>query len=74
MDIDLLFFVGVAIVLIGLPTFVNAFSERRPPRLAALLFALGGGLIYYAMSVKPEFYTFDSIPTVFVSTMARYLP
>ena len=74
MDFDLIFFSGIAICLIALPVFVNAYSESRPPRLAAVMVALGGGMIVWAMASRPGGYALESIPDLFIATAARYLP
>ncbi len=61
---DFLFVLGLVFGVLALPSLISAFSEGRPPRLAALMFIFCGVLLVAAISQKPGGYSFDEIPGV----------
>jgi len=73
MDYDLIFVVGVGIIAFGIPAFVSAYSDRRWPTSAIVMFVLGGLSVGYAMQENPDVYTFDTLPDTIVSVIGRYL-
>jgi hypothetical protein len=73
MDADLLFVVGLVIAGFSFPSIVGAFSEGRPPRTAAILIMIGGGMIALAIYERPNAYTFATIPDAFVRVVGRYI-
>ncbi len=73
MDADLFFVLGLLVVGFCIPAIIAAFSEGRPPRAAAIMVLIGGGLIAIAVFNKPEGYAFADIPDVFVAVVGRYL-
>ncbi|MGC1506013.1 MAG: hypothetical protein WA782_17975 [Sulfitobacter sp.] len=74
MDPDLALSLGMLIAAFSVPSILSALTDRRAPRASALTVLLGGALILYAMQAKPGGYTFEQIPDVFVSVIARYMP
>ncbi len=74
MDPDLALSLGLVIAAFSVPSILSALSDSRAPRASALTVLIGGGLILYAMQTKPQGYTLDQVPDIFVSVAARYLP
>lgn len=73
MDPDLFFVVGILTLLFSIPSILAAFTDGRPPRAAAIMIMIGGGLIGLALYQRPNTYTFETIPEVFFTVVARYL-
>jgi len=73
MNPDVLFVVGVIAAVMAFPAFVSAYSESRTPRGAILLAVVGGGLIFWAISLAPAGYTLEEIPDVFVRVIGRLM-
>ena len=73
MDPDLALVLGLVLGVISIPSILSAFSEGRPPRVAAIAAIMSGGLIVWALSRKPGGYTINDIPDVLVGVVARYL-
>lgn len=71
MSNDFLLVLGVILFALGIPSLINAFSESRPPRLAIILFVIGGGLISWAAYNQPGGYTIEEMPDVFVRVFAQ---
>jgi hypothetical protein len=74
MDPDLALSLGLVIAAFSIPSILSALSDSRAPRASALTILIGGGLVLYAMQAKPQGYSLDQVPDVFVSVVARYLP
>ncbi|SEL19111.1 hypothetical protein [Pacificibacter marinus] len=72
MDTDLFLVIGVALLVLALPTMIGAFSESRPPRVAAVLVVIGGGMIVWAVTQKTGGYAWDDIPQALVRVIGRY--
>jgi hypothetical protein len=73
MTADLYLVIGVILVAFTIPAIISAFSESRPPRTAAVLVLIGGGLIVLAVYQTPGGYRIEDIPEVFVRVAGRYL-
>lgn len=73
MDTDLYFVIGLVILAFSIPAMLSAFSDGRPPRAAAILLLIGGGLVAYAVHERPDAYTVAAIPDAFVRVVARIL-
>ncbi|QFT58660.1 hypothetical protein FIU94_07465 [Sulfitobacter sp. THAF37] len=74
MDPDLALVLGIVIAALSIPSILSALSDRRAPRASALTILIGGGLILYALQSKPQGYTLNQVPDVFVNVVARYMP
>jgi hypothetical protein len=72
LDNDLILVLGIVIFAFSIPSVIAAFSESRPPRLAAILFVIGGGMIAYAISKTPGGIGFGDIPQVFARVIGRF--
>jgi hypothetical protein len=73
MDPDLLFVIGVVTLLFSVPSILGAFTDGRPPRAAAILIMVGGGLLGLAIYQRPGVYTFETVPDVFYTVIGRYI-
>jgi hypothetical protein len=73
MDPDLYFVLGIIIGAFAIPAILSAFSEGRPPRAAAILIMIGGGLVALAMYSNPLGYTIEGVPDVFVRVVGKYI-
>jgi len=73
LDSDLYLVIGIVVSAFAIPSVISAFSESRPPRVAALAVAVGGGLILLALWSKPGGYSPGQIPEVFARVLARIL-
>ena len=73
MDPDLLFVIGTITLLFSIPSILGAFTDGRPPRAAAIMIMIGGGLIGLAIYQRPGAYTFETVPDVFYAVIDRYI-
>uniref|UniRef100_UPI0040485757 hypothetical protein n=1 Tax=Yoonia sp. TaxID=2212373 RepID=UPI0040485757 len=73
MDFDLIFVLGSVITAFSVPAIVSAFSDGRTPRYPALIILIGIVMIGYAVNERPNSYTIQTIPDVFVSVIGRYI-
>jgi hypothetical protein len=72
LDTDLLFIVGLVVLVLSFPVIVGAYSEGRPPRTAAIMILIGGGLVAIAVWQRPGTYTLEGIPDTFVRVVGHY--
>lgn len=70
-DGDLVIFAGFLIAALAIPSGIAALRDGRPPRTAALLVILGGGLVVYVLWSNPGVYTASELPKVFSRVLAR---
>jgi hypothetical protein len=73
MDPDLLFVIGIITLLFSIPSILGAFTDGRPPRAAAIMIMIGGGLLGLAIYQRPGFYSFETVPDVFYAVIDRYI-
>jgi hypothetical protein len=73
MRFDLFLVLGLAIIIISIPSIISAISERRSPRLIAIVLLIGGGLVGYAVTQKPGGYTLQEVPDAFLRVVAYFL-
>ncbi|MDQ2089787.1 hypothetical protein [Marimonas arenosa] len=73
MDSDLALVVGLVVAVFSVPAVISALSERRAPRVAAIVLIVGGGLVAWSVSQKPGGYTLGEIPDVIVRVVGRYV-
>jgi hypothetical protein len=72
MDTDLFLVIGAAVLVLALPALIGAFSEGRPPRAAAILVLIGGGLVVLAVTQNPGGYSVDEVPQALIRIIGRY--
>ena len=73
MDFDLIFVVGVALIAFAIPSLVSAFSDRRWPKVAALMVLIGGMAIAYASQENPGAYSFETLDDVIVRVIGSFV-
>ncbi len=73
LDTDLFFVIGLVILVFSFPVIIGALTEGRPPRTAAIMVMIGGGLVALAVYQKPNTYTLDTIPDAFVRVVGHYM-
>jgi hypothetical protein len=71
MDSDVLLVVGVTFAFLGFPTFVNAYSQSRFPKLAVILFAIGAALIFVANDRRMGGYEVADLPGAFARVFSQ---
>jgi len=74
MNSDLILVTGIVLAVLSVPSMLSAISDSRPPRVAALVAVLAGGLIVWAVQSRPGGYTLNDIPRAFVRVVAEFLP
>lgn len=72
-DSDLIFLIGLVLGVFAIPSIVSAFSDRRAPRVAALVLITGGVMVVWAIQSKPGGYRIEEIPDVVVRVVARFI-
>lgn len=72
MDTDLFLVLGVGISILAMPALIGAFSESRPPRAAAIMVMIGGGLIVLAVTQHPGGYALTEVPDALTRVIGRY--
>ena len=73
MDPDLMFVIGLVVLVFAIPPVFGAISDGRAPRTAAILVMIGGGLLALAIYQNPSGYTVAGIPDVFIAVVGRYV-
>ena len=73
MDSDLLLVAGILVALFALTSALRAWSDGEPPRLAALAFLAGGGMVLWALTQGTDGYTLSEVPRAFVRVLARII-
>ena len=72
MDTDLMMVIGVSLGVLAIPALLSAYSEGRPPRLAAIVVLIAGTLIVVALNQKPSGYTVREIFQAFGTVFAGF--
>ena len=73
MDHDLALVIGLVVAVFSIPSIVSSFSERRPPRVAALAVLVGLGLVVWSVTQKPGGYKINEIPGIMIDVVGRYV-
>ncbi|KAA0917572.1 hypothetical protein [Aquicoccus porphyridii] len=73
MNYDLALTIGLLIGVFSIPAMVSALSDRRSPRVAAIVMIVAGGLVVYAVTQKPGGYRIDEIPDAIINVIARFI-
>ena len=72
MDTDLLFILGLALMVLMIPAIFSALMDARAPRTPAFLAIIGGLMIGYAVLQKPNSYGFNNIDDTLKRVISRY--
>jgi formate-dependent nitrite reductase membrane component NrfD len=70
-DNDVLLVIGVIFLGFSFPALLAAFSESRPPRMAAILFVIGGALIATVAVRSPGGISLQDVPHAFATVIGR---
>jgi formate-dependent nitrite reductase membrane component NrfD len=71
MDSDLMLVIGIILAVLVIPSLLNAFTEGRAPRMAAIVVLISGTLITVAVTQRGGGYTLDEVPAVFGRVFSR---
>ncbi len=74
MDTDLVFILGVLMVLFSIPAAMSAYSDGRLPIAPAATVVIACAMMLYAHWAHPGGYALGDIPEVFFTVIGRYLP
>lgn len=73
MTYDTLFVVGLLILLFSVPAIIGAVRRGDAPRIPALMFLIGGGLLAVAIGAKPNGYSIEGIPQLVDSVITHWI-
>ncbi len=62
MTSDLLYVLGVLLVVLAIPALATAYADRRPPLVSLIVMVLGFGLIGWIYSTDPTTYALPQLP------------
>ncbi len=68
---DLILVLGIVLGVFSVPAIISAVSDRRPPRVAAVVLIVAGCLVVWAIQEKPGGYSLRDVPNAFVSVIAQ---
>ncbi|PVA09869.1 hypothetical protein DC366_12210 [Pelagivirga sediminicola] len=68
---DLILVIGIVLGVFSVPSIISALSDRRPPRVAALVLIASGCLIVWAIQKKPSGYALRDVPNAFVRVIGQ---
>ncbi len=68
---DLILVIGIVLGVFSVPAIVSAISDRRPPRVAALVLIAAGCLVVWAVQKKPGGYSMGDVPHAFVRVIGQ---
>jgi predicted membrane channel-forming protein YqfA (hemolysin III family) len=72
MNSDLILVIGVVLAIFSIPAIISALSDRRPPRVAALVLIAAGCLVVWALQKKPSGYSLTDVPHAFVRVVGQF--
>jgi hypothetical protein len=70
---DLILVIGIVLGIFSVPAIVSAISDRRPPRVAALVLIAAGCLVVWAIQKKPGGYSLNDVPATFVRVVGQVI-
>ncbi|MFD0860345.1 hypothetical protein [Roseovarius aquimarinus] len=73
MNSDQILVLGVVLGVFSIPAIVSAISDRRTPRVAALVLIGAGCLVIWAITSKPTGYSITDVPKAFVRVVGGLL-
>jgi hypothetical protein len=73
LQFDLFLIGGLVIFVLALPAIASAVTDRRSPRVAAVVLILAGGMIAYAVAMKPGGYSISDVPDAAMRVVAYFI-
>ena len=73
MNSDLMLVTGLVIGVLVIPALLNAWTEGRAPRAAAIMVMIAIGLVVGAVRMHPGGYTLADVPDVFFRVLGRLI-
>lgn len=70
---DVYFVIGIFVLVLAIPSILNAILDGHAPRFAAIIVLIGGGLVFIAVNGKPGGYSIEQIPDVIVRVVGRVI-
>jgi len=64
---------GLVLTVLAVPSILSAYREGRAPRLGAMFFIGGGGMVVHAANSKPSGYTLEELPRIFSQVLGVYI-
>lgn len=74
MDTDLILVIGLAVLMLSIPSAISAIAENRGPWVAMLIVIIGGALVGWAWVNHPGGYTLSEVPHSIFRVLARIIP
>lgn len=65
--------VGLIVGVLTIPALLNAWTESRPPRAAAIMVMIAIGLVVAAVRMNPGGYALADLPDVFFRVLGRLI-
>ncbi|PID36448.1 MAG: hypothetical protein CR993_05115 [Rhodobacterales bacterium] len=73
MQYDLFLTIGIIVLALAIPPVFSAVVDGQPPRVAAIMFLIGGALIAFAVTQSPSGYTLQDVPNAIIRVIGHYL-
>ncbi|WP_323038400.1 hypothetical protein [Gemmobacter sp.] len=73
MNSDLMLVVGLIVGVLTVPALLNAWTEGRAPRAAAIMVMIAIGLVVAAVRMHPGGYALADLPDVFFRVLGRLI-
>ena len=73
MNSDLMLVIGLVIGVLVIPALLNAWTEGRTPRAAAIMVMIAIGLVVGAVRMHPGGYALADVPDVFFRVLGRLI-
>jgi hypothetical protein len=64
--------VGIILAVLAIPSFLNAWSSDRSPRVPAIMTLIAGTLLVLAVRGKPGGYRLTEVPDVFFRVIGSW--
>ncbi len=71
MDTDLVLTIGIVLLVLSVPSLLQAWVESRVPRIGAVMLIASVAMIITALTTRPGGYRFEEIPGIMLSVVAR---
>lgn len=72
MDTDLIFFLGLLVVILAVPWIISQVSESYYPVAGGVCMCIGLVLMLIAIIISPDRYTMSAVPDLFFELVGRH--